>query len=315
MYKDVRFVFGGVFALSIVSCLIAVVGGCSPVSPETASLRGKTVHDASAEIPERVPSAVVLAQASALPLASVAAANATTPSNTPATEAPTKPHLVRKVDISLQVEDVAAKSTELQNIVSEMGGYLANLTESTRPTTGTEIRLTLRIPAARLDEVMSQLESLGTILSRNLATADVTLQYVDMESRLRNLDKTENRLLAHLERSGEMSDILEVEKEIDRVRSDIETLQGRINGLANQISFATVEVALLSSPRARPVSTPSSINTSQVFSDAVRNLLTFGRGIWFILIWLAVWSPIWVPLALLGRYLYRLQESENSTTK
>lgn len=203
------------------------------------------------------------------------------------------------------MDDVSGQAATLQAIVVDLDGYLANLTETTHAIGSTESRLTLRIPTIHLEAALGQIEALGDVLSRNLSTTDVTLQYVDMASRLRNLDKTEGRLLAHLERSGEMAEILSVEKEIDRVRSEIETLQGRMNGLSNQIAFATVEVYLRSTPQTGPIQTASTLNSGKVFGEAIRSLLGLLKGVWYVLIWLVVWSPIWGSLTFVWWIAHR----------
>ena len=237
----------------------------------------------------------------ALPVAALSVAEAA---------APVQPYLVKTMEIYLQVDEVKAQSAAIQSLAVELGGYLSDLNESGDGVEGTTVRETLRIPALRLEEAMARIEALGKILQRSLTTQDVTLQFVDMNSRLRNLEKTEGRLLAHLEQSGDMQAILNVEKEIDRVRGEIETVQGRINDLANQIGFATVRVTLAATPSVGPISTASTFSTGSVFTDALRNLVGFTRGLWFIVIWVTVWSPVWAPLAFAARYIYR-KNSQN----
>lgn len=228
--------------------------------------------------------------------------------------APVQPYLLRTMDIYLQVDDVKSQSAALQALAVELGGYLSELNESGDGVEGTVIRQTLRIPALRLEEAMTRIEALGDTLHRNLSTQDVTLQFVDMSSRLRNLEKTEGRLLAHLEQSGDMQAILNVEKEIDRVRGEIETAQGRLNDLSNQIGFASVRVTLAASPSAGPITPASSFSTGSVFTDALRTLVGFARGLWFIVIWVAVWSPIWLPVLMAARYIYRKNAQKNSVS-
>ncbi|MBX3176689.1 MAG: DUF4349 domain-containing protein [Candidatus Hydrogenedentes bacterium] len=226
---------------------------------------------------------------------------------------PVQPHLVKTVDIHLQADDVRAQSAALQSLTTEMGGYLSALDEDSNSVERTVIRLTLRIPAQQLDEAMKRIEALGKVFQRSMTTQDVTLQFVDMQSRLRNLEKTEARLLAHLEQSGPMEAILTVEKEIDRVRGEVETLQGRINDLGNQIGYATVRVTLSATPTAGPITPAAAFSTSATFTDALRNLVGFAQGVWFIAIWVLVWIPVWVPLAFLTRYIYRRSLEANSS--
>lgn len=288
----------------IALCLLC---GCSP----TYHLQSRSGFDNPAP-PQDLPRAYAMADALAPSLPHPAAATAlplalTTGSalgQTPG-EKPVRPYLVQTIDISLQVENVTEKSTALQQLVQEHNGYLANLSETSDPIGGTHIQLTLRIPASQLEDMMNAIQGLGRVLRRTMNADDVTLQFVDMQSTLRNLQKMEERLLAHLDHTGTMQDILNVEKEITRVRGEIETLQGRINRLANQIDFATVQVRLEATPAAGPISPVSAFSTGRTFTEAARNLLYFGQGLWIVTIWVGVWIPVWVPLALLLRWLFR----------
>lgn len=282
----------------------------SPAPPHNSGVRNAAQAELLMDSSMALAEAEVIQTASlfplpALPVAALSVAEAA---------APVQPYLVKTMEIYLQVDEVKTQSAAIQSLAVELGGYLSELNESGDGIEGTTVRQTLRIPALRLEEAMTRIEALGRILQRSLTTQDVTLQFVDMNSRLRNLEKTEGRLLAHLEQSGDMQAILNVEKEIDRVRGEIETVQGRINDLANQIGFATVRVTLAATPSAGPISPASTFSTGSVFTDALRNLVGFAQGLWFIVIWVTVWCPVWVPLAFTAHYIYRKNAKKNSVS-
>ena len=216
-----------------------------------------------------------------------------------------QPHLIKTVTMELQVDDVAEQYQTVLQLTRDSGGFLSEMSENTHPVSGTRLELTLRVPSAQLEDTLEKLAALGAVLRRNLNTRDVSLEFVDTESRIRNLTATESRLLAHLERSGEMDAILKVEKEIDRVRAELETYQGRLNNLSNQIQYATVHVYMYAKPGAGPIQTASAYSTSQTFTDATRNLLAFARAIWIVVIWLVVWCPVWIPAVWVARIVYR----------
>jgi hypothetical protein len=202
--------------------------------------------------------------------------------------APVQPFLVKTMEIYLQVDEVKTQSAALQSLAVELGGYLSDLNESGDGIEGMTVRQTLRIPALRLEEAMARIEALGKILQRSLTTQDVTLQFVEMNSRLRNLEKTVGRLLAHLEQSGDMQAILNVEKEIDGVRGEIETAAHQrlrpTNRIRNRVTWRQASVGP-SRPR-RPFSRGAS-----PMPCATRRLYL---GLWFIVIRVTVWA-VWHP--------------------
>ena len=103
----------------------------------------------------------------------------------------------------------------------------------------------VKIPAGRLDGFLSAIAPIGEIKDQKVAAEDVTKNYTDTESRLRNSQKMETRLLDLLDKSsGKVTDLLQVEKELGRVRSDIEQMQGQIKLYDSLIAYATVTLAL-----------------------------------------------------------------------
>lgn len=104
---------------------------------------------------------------------------------------------------------------------------------------------TLRIPSQNLDAFVDASKALGQVRSHRQDSEEVTAEYIDLESRIRNLTAEEARLLKHLDESTRsLKDILNVEREISRVRGEIERAQGRRNVLTNLTSLATVTLTV-----------------------------------------------------------------------
>ena len=91
---------------------------------------------------------------------------------------------------------------------------------------------------------MADLEQLGELLRSTRDSKDVTEAYTDLEARLKNKQSSEQRLLSHLEKTGELKDTLEVERELSRVRGEVEQLQGQLNLLKNKTDLATIILTL-----------------------------------------------------------------------
>jgi hypothetical protein len=105
-------------------------------------------------------------------------------------------------------------------------------------------QVTLRIPAEKLASVEAQAAKLGKVLSQSAAENDVTQQHVDLAARLKNLQAEEVRLRGFLDKATKVSDMLEIERELSRVRGEIEAMQAQIAYLDQQAAMATLTLAL-----------------------------------------------------------------------
>lgn len=100
--------------------------------------------------------------------------------------------------------------------------------------------MVLRIPDARLDPTLDALAALGDETRREIRVADVTAAYTDLEVRLANARALQTRLQALLDQADTVADVLAVERELARVTTDVDLLEGRLRLLQNQVAFSTV---------------------------------------------------------------------------
>lgn len=228
------------------------------------------------------------------------AAEAGNPQFSLSTPAPVDRYLIKNAQVALETEDAAEVADKLSKAVVGRGGYIANLRETMDRLGRRTLQVEARVPAAQLEDALLQLEPLGKVLSKVISTQDVTEEYVDTDARMRNLKKTEERILDHLNRMGTLDDILKVEKELGRVRGEIEQIEGRLRFLDQRVSFSSIQVTLTEAPAAEPMTPAPTFSTAQVFSQAVRSLLETLQVVWTMLIWIGVWAPIWFCLALAG---------------
>jgi hypothetical protein len=209
-------------------------------------------------------------------------------------------YLIKNATLILETADARAATEQLSAALQQVNGYVSNLHESVNALGNRTITMQVRIPADRFDQSMMQAEALGKVLNKQVTTEDVTEQYVDTQARVRNLKHTEDRLLEHLSRTGILEDVLRVEKELTRVREEIERLEGRLRFLTDRVSFSTIAITLQEAARTEPMMPAESFSTGKVTSEAVRALVGFARVIWVMLIWIGVWTPVWVPLAIIA---------------
>jgi Domain of unknown function (DUF4349) len=214
-------------------------------------------------------------------------------------------YLIKNATLSLEVQDARQASTALVAAVQTAGGYVADTHEAVDALGQRSVTVQARVPFGRFDRSMQQIEALGKVLERQVSAEDVTEEFVDSQAKLRNLKRTESRLLEHLGRTGKLADTLLVEKELNRVRGEIEQLEGRLRFLQHRVTFSTLTVAFSESPSARAVVPPHGYSSAETASGAIRALVTFARVFWSGAIWAVIWAIVWIPMVLGGWMAYR----------
>lgn len=214
-------------------------------------------------------------------------------------------YLIKTASITLEVKETKVAIERLTQLVKDHKGYVSDLQEWTDPLGNQSATVTFRVPASRFEDAINGVKALGKALSVQVNSEDVTEEYVDIGAQLRNLKRTEERLLGHLSRTGKLADTLAVERELSRVRQEIERLEGRLRFLSHRVAYCTLSVTLRQSARTQPLVPPETFSTGKVASDAVRALVAFAQSLWAVVIWLAVWAVVWLPLAIIGWMGYR----------
>ena len=151
--------------------------------------------------------------------------------------------IISQASLSVEVEDVAGAVAQVRTIAETRGGFISQVATSGTP--GRQRSdLTVRVPQGEFFDTLESIKGLGKVWAENAGSEDVTEQFIDLEARLRSALREEESLLSLLERADTVSNILTIERELARVRSDIERLQGQINYLSRRVDLATISVAL-----------------------------------------------------------------------
>jgi len=172
---------------------------------------------------------------------------------------PRDPLVIRTAQITLTTANFTQARTSLEEILKRHGGHIGNLDVGSPADSGQTLQATLRVPANRLDAALAEIRHLGRVENEQQGGEEVTGQTIDLDSRLANARNTEQRLAGILRGStGKISDVLAVEKEIDRVRGDIERMEAERKNLGDRVNFATLEVRINEEYKAHlAVSAPS----------------------------------------------------------
>ena len=172
------------------------------------------------------------------------------------------PMIIRTAQLSLITKEFDKARANLEAILKRYRGYVGELKANDTTGSGRTLTATLRVPADQLDATLTEVKALGRVESESQSGQDVTSQYVDLQARLANARNTEQRLTDLLRnRTGKLSDVLEVEQELDRVRGEIEQMEAERKTMANQVSYATLNATIAEDYKAQLQVVPPSTAT------------------------------------------------------
>ena len=184
--------------------------------------------------------------------------------------------IVRTVDTALVVDDVSAALDTAAALARELGGWVVQSNHSEKH----RGYVSFRVPADRADEAIDRLRHLAVEVKSEISTSrDVTDEYVDNQARLKNLEATEKQLLKLMERTGKVSDLLQVQRELTQVQGEMERLKGRIKLLEQTSAFSLINVSLELAPATIEVDAGLDQTVSEMESGRFRASLTAPEGI------------------------------------
>lgn len=156
--------------------------------------------------------------------------------------------IIRTGELRFQVKDPDVAHASVVTRVAELGGYVEG---DDRSDLGHALTLTVRVrvPSGRFDELVAGLNDLGELEYRSVNASDVTAEWVDVEARLKAKREVEGRYLEIVKQAKSVTEILEVERELGNVRAEIESMEGRMKTLHDQVEMSTLTVVCVK-PRA-----------------------------------------------------------------
>jgi hypothetical protein len=208
--------------------------------------------------------------------------------------------VIRTADLTLIVEDTQTAVSQLRSTATAMGGYVADANLWQVKDDLMRGSITLRIDSRNFDDTLDRIKQIALEVEReNIGSQDVTAEYTDLKSRLRNLEATEQELLALLsdirKQTNSADEVLQVYRELTRIREEIEQIKGRMQYLDNQVSLATISVQLI--PKEEKPIVQSGWRAGETFRDALSALVSAGQALASAAIWLVVFV---LPVALVA---------------
>jgi hypothetical protein len=222
---------------------------------------------------------------------------------------PLAPVVIRTAQITLTTSDFAKSRSALDDILRRHGGHIGTLTIGSPADAGQTLQATLRIPAAQLDAAIAEIRHIGRVETEQQGGEEVTRQMVDLDARLANARNTEQRLSDILLHSaGKVADVLAVEKEIDRVRGEIESMAAERKNLSDRVDFATLDVRINEEYKAR-LAVASQSTLGRLRNAAVEGYRNAINGLTGVAMWVLAYGPIlllWTALLFFPiRYAWR----------
>ena len=199
-------------------------------------------------------------------------------------------HVVLNDLDKMDLDKAILKLTEL---IQTHNGYIASSDvsgETGSQRTGT---WTIRLPVDQFKIFRKALLKFGYPQQNSLSSNDVTQKYYSLESRMRNTEATEKRLLKHLETSKETKDTLAIEKELDRVRNSIEQMKGQLRMWQSLSALTTVNLTLVENQNYKPPQEPTfATRISLTFDASWKALTMFGKGLVLFVVLMTPWLPV-----------------------
>jgi hypothetical protein len=186
---------------------------------------------------------------------------------------PTSRLIVRTGQASIEVDSLEPSMAELRRLVQRAGGFVADASIQSGRKQLRTATLELKVPASRFDELTEGLEPLGRLQFVNVGAEDVSEEFVDLTARVANGGRLEDRLVELLRtRTGKLQDVLTVERELARVREEIERMEGRMRFLKTSAQLSTLSVNLYE-PAPILASHPGRNAIAEAFKNAWRNFV------------------------------------------
>jgi hypothetical protein len=219
--------------------------------------------------------------------------------------------IIYNATLDLVVESLPRFEERLIQLTEVSGGFIASQDINSQTHAQPSGTWKVRVPVDRFPGFLKGLEKLGEAQRNHVDSQDVSQEYYDLEARIANKQQEEKRLIRHLDDStGKLEDILAVEREISRVRGEVEQMQGQLRFLANLSVLSTVTITASEIQNYKPPVAPTfATEIARTFAASLEQLTNFGKALVLAVVALAPWLPLILLVLLITWRLVRLRRS------
>lgn len=209
----------------------------------------------------------------------------------------------RNANISIEVKNLDESIDKLNEIILLFNAEIISSNKGGIDFGQPYANIRIRVLSGNLDSAINEFKKLSTkIISENIYTNDVTEEFIDTEARLKIMKSTEDRFNSLLLKSETVEEIIQVEKELMRIRGDIESLEGRLNYLSKTTDTSEINLNLNEQV---PI-TGESWKINDSFTSALQNLSSFAKWLADFIINVFVFIPAIIVITLIIIFLRKL---------
>tara|TARA_B100001123_G_scaffold171584_1_gene197379 strand:- start:6297 stop:7154 length:858 start_codon:yes stop_codon:yes gene_type:complete len=203
--------------------------------------------------------------------------------------------------LTLEVDDVEEAAKMVRQLVLSHEGRITNSDTGSYEQRYTN--MTLLVPSSKFYSIIAEIKKISVLVSNeNIYSNDVTEEYIDTEARLNVMKGTEDRFLVLLQETRNIDEAIKVEKELMRIRGEIDSLQGRMNYFVKTTANSMLNLRMVESV---PI-TGDQWNAKDSVTDSLRNLVSFFKHIADFFIWVLIFSPVIGIIGVITYFLYKL---------
>ena len=208
--------------------------------------------------------------------------------------------VIKTGELNIVVKNVVESAKKIIQYAQKRGGWViqSNIQEIEELPIATVV---VRVPVEDFDEAITYIRGLAAKVNYEKSEGqDVTEEYVDLESRLRNLEATEKQFLEIMKKAKTIEEILRVQGEISKIRGEIEQAKGRMLFLERSAKMATITVNLALSEELLPIPPAERWRPSYVAKRAWKSVVTFWKNVSYVAVTFFVYAVIWLPIVVIA---------------
>jgi hypothetical protein len=212
--------------------------------------------------------------------------------------------IIYSATVDLAVDNFADTPEKVAALVKQFDGYVAGSNLSGSKGESRQGTWKVRVPVARFEDFVKAAKGLGELVNAGTSSKDVSEEYYDVDARIRNKTKEEDRLLKLLEeRPGKLEDVIAIERELSRVREELERMQGRMRVLTDLTSLTTVDLTITEIHNYQPEDAATlSTRVRRAFDSSLSALESTGANAVIVSAAIVPWVPV-IGVCLRALYL------------
>ncbi len=148
--------------------------------------------------------------------------------------------ITKNASIKVEVKSIEKSQEKLDSMLKVLDGHIINA----QTYEGGEYHASVKVPSKKLEIALEKIASFGEKISQNINQDDVTDSFVDIQARMKNLILFRDKMKKLLKKAKKIEDVLRIEAELNRVQTEIDTIEGRLKYLQNSVDYSSIQVTL-----------------------------------------------------------------------